>query len=249
MRSVHRVSGRLSRRIIGVPLNFFLQAFSNAVGLIVGFDPEVHQVVWTSLRVSAMATILASVVGIPVGTVVALRTFPGKQALMLILNTLMALPTVVVGLFFYALLSRQGPLGYLGLLFTPKGIIMGLSVLAVPIVANLTLAAIQGMDPRLFLTCKLLGATPFQQAVMIMNEARFAVMTAIVVAFGRVISEVGIAMMLGGNIKGFTRTMTTAIALETSKGEFELGLALGIFLLAVAFVVNGVLFWIQRGEG
>lgn len=214
-----------------------------------GFDPEVYQVVWTSLKVSAASTILASVVGIPLGTIVALRTFRGKQAVLLILNTLMALPTVVVGLFFYAILSRQGPLGDLGLLFTPTGIIAGLTVLSLPIVTNLTLAAIQGMDPRLFLTCRLLGATPIQQAVMIMHEARFAVMTAIVVAFGRVISEVGVAMMLGGNIKGFTRTMTTAIALETSKGEFELGLALGIFLLAVAFLVNGALFWIQRGEG
>jgi tungstate transport system permease protein len=229
-------------------LNFFSQALYNSLVLIFSFDPEVYLVVWTSLTVASVSTAVAAVLGIPLGTLVALREFRGKQALLVILNTLMALPTVVVGLFFYAFLSRQGPLGTLGLLFTPSGIVMGLSVLAVPIVVNLTLAAIQSMDPRLFVTCKLLGATPTQQAVMIMKEARFAVMAAIVVAFGRVISEVGIAMMLGGNIKGFTRTMTTAIALETSKGEFELGLALGIVLLVVAFLVNAVLFMIQRGK-
>lgn len=229
-------------------MNFFSQALYNSLSLIFSFDPEVYLVVWTSLKVASIATLFAAGLGIPLGALVALKNFWGKQALLVTLNTLMALPTVVVGLFFYALLSRQGPLGSLGLLFTLSGIVMGLSVLAVPIVVNLTLAAIHGMDSRLFITCKLLGATPSQQALMILKEARFAVMAAIVVAFGRVISEVGIAMMLGGNIKGFTRTMTTAIALETSKGEFELGLALGIFLLAVAFVVNALLFMIQRGK-
>lgn len=160
----------------------------------------------------------------------------------------MALPTVVVGLVFYSLLSRRGPLGELGLVFTPIGMAMGLFVLALPTVINLTLAAIQSLEKNLFLTCKLLGATPTQQAAKILVEARFAVTAAIVVAFGRVISEVGIAMMLGGNIKGFTRTMTTAIALETSKGEFELGLALGIVLLSVALAVNGALFFLQKSS-
>ncbi|MDQ7781588.1 MAG: ABC transporter permease [Desulfomonilaceae bacterium] len=230
-------------------MRFFIDALYNALSLVLGFDPEVYLVVWTSLKVSGIATFLASFVGIPLGTLLALKQFRGKQAVLLILNTLMALPTVVVGLFFYALLTRQGPLGDLGLLFTPEGIALGLFVLALPIVVNLTLAAVQGMDPRVFVTCKLLGATPAQQAWMIMREARFAVMAAVVMAFGRVISEVGIAMMLGGNIKGFTRTMTTAIALETSKGEFELGLALGILLMAVAFVVNALLFFIQRSRG
>ncbi len=229
-------------------MRFFIDALYNALSLIFEFDPETYLVVWTSLKVSGIATFLASVVGIPLGTFLALNQFRGKQAVVLVLNTLMALPTVVVGLFFYALLSRRGPLGDIGMLFTPEGIALGLFILSLPIVVNLTLAAIHSMDPRLFLTCKLLGATPAQQAWMIMKEARFAVMAAIVVAFGRVVSEVGIAMMLGGNIKGFTRTMTTAIALETSKGEFELGLALGLFLLAVAFVVNALLFFIQRGQ-
>ena len=227
-------------------MNFLLEAFYSAFRLIIGFDTDVGQVLWTSLEVSTLATLFASLIGVPLGLLIALNRFRGRQALLLLLNTSMALPTVVVGLFFYALLSRRGPLGDLGLLFTPQGITLGLFALALPLVVNLSLAAIQGMDVRLFLTCKLLGANPVQQAWMILKEARFAVMAAIVMAFGRVISEVGIAMMLGGNIKGFTRTMTTAIALETSKGDFEFGLVLGMVLLTVAFAVNALLFLLQK---
>ena len=227
-------------------MRYFAEALWQACQLIIGLDSELLIIVWTSLVVAGTATLSAAVVGIPVGLTVALKSFRGKQALFLLLNTLMALPTVVVGLFFYGLLSHSGPLGDLGLLFTRTGIAVGLFVLVLPMMANLTIAAIQGLDPRVFLTCKALGATPAQQALMIVKEARFAVMAAIVVGFGRVISEVGIAMMLGGNIKGFTRTMTTAIALETSKGEFQLGLALGMILLAVALAVNAALFVLQK---
>ncbi|MBI4964748.1 MAG: ABC transporter permease [Desulfomonile tiedjei] len=230
-------------------MDFLIKAFYSAWSLIFGFDPEVYFIVWTSVKVATSATFLASVVGVPVGLVLALRDFRGKPLVMVILNTLMALPTVAVGLLLYAFLSRRGPLGELGLLFTPAGIAAGLFVLALPTVINLTLTAIRSADPRLFVTCKLLGATPVQQAWKILRETRFAVTAAIVVALGRVISEVGIAMMLGGNIKGFTRTMTTAIALETGKGEFELGLALGMILLMVAFGINAVLSLLQRGEG
>lgn len=229
-------------------MQFFVDSLLSALALIFSFDPEVYLVVWTSLEVSAIATAVAAAVGVPLGVLFAVKRFRGKRALVLILNTSMALPTVVVGLFFYALLSRRGPLGHLGWLFTPQGIATGLSVLALPIVINLTLAAIQGLDARLAITSKSLGASVTQQIVLILREAQFAVTAAVVVAFGRVVSEVGIAMMLGGNIKGFTRTMTTAIALETSKGEFELALALGIFLLAVAFLVNAMLFLVQRSR-
>ncbi len=211
-------------------------------------DPAVWFIVLTSLEVSLLATLLSSMVGVPLGALIALKRFRGKPVLQVILNTMMALPTVVIGLLGYAVLSRRGPLGALELLYTPAGISVGLFVLALPTVVNLTLAAIQGLDPRLIVTCKMLGATPVQQTWKILKEGRFAVTAAIVVAFGRVISEVGIAMMLGGNIRGFTRTMTTAIALETAKGEFELGLALGMILLAVALGVNGMLFLLQRGK-
>jgi tungstate transport system permease protein len=230
-------------------LTFFLEVLLEAFRLIFSFDPEIYFIVWTSLKVSALATFLASIIGVPLGLLIALNRFRGKPVILLILNTLMALPTVVVGLIGYFLLTRRGIMGSFGLLYTPAGIALGLFVLALPTIINLTLAAVQNLDRRLFLTCKLLGATPVQQGWMILKEGRFAVMAAIVLAFGRVISEVGIAMMLGGNIRGFTRTMTTAIALETGKGEFELGLALGIFLMITAFGVNAGLFFLQRSRG
>jgi tungstate transport system permease protein len=229
-------------------LSYLVNSLYNSLLLVLTFDPAVYFIVWTSLEVSALATLFASVLGVPLGAVIALNRFHGKSTALVILNTLMALPTVVIGLLFYAILSRRGPLGDLGLLYTPMGISLGLFVLAIPTVVNLTLAAIQCLDPRLMVTCKLLGATPRQATWKILVEARFAVMAAVVVAFGRVISEVGIAMMLGGNIRGYTRTMTTAIALETSKGEFELGLALGIVLMAVALAVNALLFLLQRSR-
>jgi tungstate transport system permease protein len=227
-------------------MQFIVDSFAGALALIAGFDPEVYFIIWTSLKVSLAAVFLASVMGTPLGLLIATNDFVGKHTLQVVLNTLMALPTVVVGLLFYGFLSRQGPLGDLDSLFTPVGMALGLFVLALPIVVNLTVSAIQGMDRRLFVTCKTLGARPAQQAWMIVREARFAVMAAVVMALGRVISEVGIAMMLGGNIKGFTRTMTTAIALETSKGEFVLGVALGVVLLFVAFGINGALYVLQR---
>jgi tungstate transport system permease protein len=229
-------------------MDFILKGLADAVRLILSFDPAVYFIVWTSLQVSLLATFFASMTGVPLGVLIALKGFRGKSALQVVLNTMMAFPTVVIGLLFYALLSRRGPFGSLELLFTPAGISIGLLVLALPTVVNLTLAAIHGLDPRLIVTCRILGASTIQQIMKIAREARFAITAAVVVAFGRVISEVGIAMMLGGNIRGLTRTMTTAIALETSKGEFELGMALGIVLLTVALGVNAMLFLLQRGK-
>ncbi|MEW6111953.1 MAG: ABC transporter permease [Thermodesulfobacteriota bacterium] len=229
-------------------MSFFVDSLLAAFHLLVEFDAEVYLIAWTSLKVSLVGASLASLTGVPLGLLIAFTEFRGKRGVLLLLNTLMSLPTVVIGLIFYGLLSRQGPLGDLGILFTPAGVSLGLFVLALPLIANLSIAAVHGLDPRVALTCRALGATPLQQAWMIVKEARFAVICAIVVGFGRVISEVGIAMMLGGNIKGFTRTLTTAIALETSKGEFELGLALGMFLLIIAFGVNGLLFLFQRAK-
>jgi tungstate transport system permease protein len=230
-------------------LTFLFDALAEALRLVFTFDKEIYLIVWTSLFVSATATVFAAAIGTPMGVAIAITEFRMKSLLQVILNTLMALPTVVVGLFFYALLSRRGPLGDWDLLYTPSGIALGLFVLALPTTVNLTLAAVRGLDPSLLMTLKSLGATRLQQAWMLVKEGRYAVMASVVVAFGRVISEVGIAMMLGGNIRGFTRTMTTAIALETSKGEFELGMALGICLLAVALAVNALLFLLQRGRG
>ena len=230
-------------------MDYLVKAFYAAYNLIYTFDPEVFFIVWTSLKISLSAIFLATAFGVPLGLLIALKGFTGKELLLLILNTMMAVPTVVIGIFLYVLLSRQGPLGGLGLLYTPVGIILGEFLLALPIVVNLTYSAICGMDPRISLTCRSLGASTSQEAWMVLKEARHAVMAAIVAAFGRVIGEVGVAMIIGGNIKDFTRTMTTAIALETSKGEFELGLAMGIILLIVALLVNIMFRFLQKERG
>lgn len=221
--------------------NFFIDALASSFNLIAALDSELYFVVWTSLKVSLLAVLLASVISIPLGIVVALNTFRGKHFLLACLNTLMALPTVVVGLLMYGLLNRQGLLGEYGLLYSPMAIVIGQCVLIIPVVWNLSIAAVNAADPRLAKTCSSLGANFIQRCLIYMSEVRFALIAAVVTGFGRAIGEVGIAMMLGGNIAGFTRTMTTAIALETSKGEFEFALALGFMLLLVAFIVNAVL--------
>ena len=224
-------------------MDYFSAAAGAALSLIFSFDREVYTVVWTSLHISVVAVTLAALAGIPLGIMVVLRDFPGKRLLLQTLNTLMALPTVVVGLLLYGLLTRKGVLGDLGLLYTTGAIIIGQTLLILPIIWNLSIAAAAGADPRLLPTSQALGASTLQQGVMYVNEVKFALAAALVAGFGRAIGEVGIAMMLGGNIEGFTRTMTTAIALETSKGEFEFALALGILLLVTAFLVN---FIVQR---
>lgn len=206
---------------------------------------EVYDVVWTSTKIVGIALVLAALIGVPLGVTIAFNDFRGKRLVVSICNTLLSMPTVVVGLTVYAFLSRQGPLGGLGLLFTPWAVIIGDVLLALPILIALTIAAVQGADPRIRETALNLGAGPVQAAVAVLSEARFALCGAIVAGFGRIIAEVGAAMMLGGNIRGTTRTITTAIALETSKGEFALGLALGFVLLLVAFVVNLVLYYLQ----
>ncbi len=221
--------------------SFFLDAAVSSFNLIINFDRSLFYVVWTSLIVSLIAVLIAVVFSLPLGIFVALNNFKGKNFLLACLNTLMALPTVVVGLLLYGILNRQGIFGELGLLYTPTAMIIGQCVLIIPIIWNLCIAAVNSADPRLARTCSSLGASYFQRSIIYMSEVRFALIAAVVTGFGRAIGEVGIAMMLGGNIEGYTRTMTTAIALETSKGEFEFALALGFMLLLVAFIVNAAL--------
>lgn len=227
-------------------MDFLFEALGAALTLIVSLDGEVYLVVWTSVYISLLATLAAAAISVPLGLVTGLKNFPGKGFLQYSLNTLMALPTVVVGLLLYGILSRRGPAGEWGLLFTPTAMVIGQCILIIPIIWNLSIAAVHGADPRLALTCKSLGANGWQQALIYLREIRFGLMAAVVMGFGRAIGEVGVAMMLGGNIEGYTRTMTTAIALETSKGEFEFALALGIVLLLVAFVANSMLSYVQR---
>jgi tungstate transport system permease protein len=227
-------------------VNYFTHSLSAALSLIFQFNPDIWLIVWISLKISVAAVVLSSLIAIPLGTLIALNQFIGKQFLQQILNTLMAIPTVVVGLLLYGLLSRQGALGDLGLLYSQWAIVIGECCLITPVILNLTITAIQSADKRLVPTLLSLGANRWQVMLMVLSETRFAMMAALVVGFGRAIGELGIAMMLGGNIDHHTRTMTTAIALETSKGEFESGLALGILLLALAFIVNMGLQALQR---
>jgi len=191
-----------------------------------------------SLRVSLAATALATLVSVPIGFALSVRNFPGKRGVVGALNTLMAMPTVVVGLLVYMLLSHAGPLGFLGILYTPTAIILGEFILAVPIIAALTYAATSGVDKRVRMTAETLGASSLQSAWMVLKEGRLGIIAAVIAGFGRIVAEVGSAIMVGGNIRGYTRTMTTAIALETSKGNFKLGITLGLILLAVALSIN-----------
>lgn len=227
-------------------MEFFSDALYAAIQLIFAMDPEITEIVVFSVAVSLTASMLAAAVGIPAGIAVAINQFPGKKTLQHLLNTLMAMPTVVIGLLLYGLLSRAGPLGDWGLLYTPAAIIMAQSILILPIMMNLTVTAVNSADPRLFYTLRSLGARPTAFAWHVARTTRLAILAGVVTGFGRAIGEVGAAMMLGGNIAGYTRTMTTAIALETSKGEFELALALGLVLLVLAFVLNFMLAWLNR---
>jgi len=226
-------------------LGFVIEGIEKAFQLILTLDKEIFIIVLLSLKVSLTAIFLSSLLGVYLGFLMAVKNFWGKNFIIATTNTLLALPTVVVGLIIYSLISRKGPLGVFGLLFTPSAMIIGQFILATPIIIALTHSAIQGIDKRVRSTTLTLGATESQSAWMVIKEARYAVLAAIITGFGRVIAEVGAAMMLGGNIKGSTRTMTTAIALETSKGEFGFGIALGIILLTIAFSINILLHYFQ----
>ncbi|MFQ5693750.1 MAG: ABC transporter permease [Nitrospinota bacterium] len=226
-------------------MEFLWEGLLLAGRLLLGMDPEVVSAAATSVYVAAWSTLMATVLGLPAGYLLAAQEFRGRETAVTVVNSLLGLPTVVVGLVAYAFLSRRGLLGGLGLLFTPTGVILGLVILATPIVAAFVLAALKEMDPRVRLTAFTLGAGPLRTAWTLLGEARYGVMAAIVAAFGRVVAEVGIAMMLGGNIRGYTRTLMTAIALETAKGEFGFGIALGVILMALVTALNVVLRFLQ----
>lgn len=226
-------------------MSFIIEGIQKAFHLIFTLDKEIFSIVLVSLRVSLTAIVFSSLLGVYLGFLLAVKDFWGKKFTLASINTLLALPTVVIGLTVYAFISRKGPLGVLGLLFTPSAMIIGQFILATPIIIALTHSAVQGIDKRVRNTTLTLGATESQSAWMVIKEARYAVLAAVITGFGRVIAEVGAAMMLGGNIKGSTRTMTTAIALETSKGEFGFGIALGIILLIIAFSINILLHYFQ----
>ncbi len=230
-------------------MELLADSFLSAILLIFSLDPEVLSIVWVSLKVSGISTLFASLMGVPLGFLIAYGSFKGKRILIICLNTMLALPTVVIGLFVYSFISRRSILGSLDLLYTQKAIVIGQIILVLPIVATLTIVAISRIDERYRKTAMTLGANRRQTACVIFREARFGIVAAVIAAFGRVIAEVGISMMLGGNARGFTRTMTTAMALEYDKGEFILAVALGIILLVLSFSINLIFHFFQGRTG
>jgi tungstate transport system permease protein len=223
-----------------------IEGFRQAFSLIFHLNEELIGIIFLSLQVSGIALVIATALGLPVGSFVGLRKFPGRGLTISLLNTFMGLPPVVVGLFLYLLLSRSGPLGFMSLLYSPSAMIIAQSILAFPIVASLCHSAIVNVDPIIRQAAVTLGATPYQVAITIVKEARYGIMSGIIAGFGRLMAEVGAILIVGGNIAGYTRVMTTTIALETDKGNFELALALGIILLTLSLIVNMALHVIQR---
>ena len=222
------------------------QGLVKALELIINLDPEVMEIAGRSLRISITSAVIGSVIFIPIASMISFKQFPGKRTLINLIQTFYSIPTVVIGLFVFVFISRQGPLGQLELMFTPTGIILGQVVLIAPILLGLTISALNGVDRNLIDTARSLGASSFQITLLVIREARFAVMAAVIMGFGRAISEVGISLMVGGNIRGFTRVITTAISLESSKGDIELALALGIILIFIALAVNIIMNQVQQ---
>ena len=226
-------------------MDLLTDGLASAVMLLASGDSQLYFIVWVSLKVSILSTLLAGCFGIPAGFMIAFGEFRGKRFVINIFNTLLAVPTVVVGLFVYTFISRRGVFGHWDLLYSQPAIVIGQMLLIIPLVLSLTVAAVSRIDERYRKTAMTLGANGLQTALVVFREARFGVVAAVTASFGRVIAEVGVSMMLGGNIKGFTRTMTTAMALEYDKGEFILALALGVVLLAISFILNTGLGYFQ----
>jgi len=227
-------------------MDLILEGFRKALELVLTLDREVLGITLLSLEVSASATAISVLVGVAAGTTIALGTFPGKRLLVSVVNTGMGLPPVVVGLFVSMLLWRNGPLGALGLLYTPTAIVIAQAVIATPIVTGITIGAIQGLPPSLRLQILALGATRAQLVWMLVREARIPLLAGVMAGFGGVISEVGASIMVGGNIKGQTRVLTTATVMETGKGNFDVAIALSAILLALTLAVNVALTLVQQ---
>lgn len=217
-----------------------------ALALILGGDPAVMEIMWLSLRVSGVATLVSVLLGVPLGALLAGHRFRGRQVLLGLINAGMGLPPVAVGLFVSLVLWRSGPLGFLELIYTPAAIIVAQVVIALPVVTGLTAAGVQQLDPRLPLQLKGLGASRWQAFLLLLGEARLSVLAAVMAGFGAVISEVGASMMVGGNILHHTRVLTTATVLETGKGNFDVAIALSVILVGLTFVIAMLLTLVQQ---
>lgn len=229
-------------------MELFLDGISTALSLIFSLDQEVLAVTLLSLKVSCSATLASLCMGIPVGVFLALSDFPGRRFVVSLVNTGMGLPPVVVGLFVTLFLWRNGPLGFLEILYTPAAMVLAQTVIATPIVTGITIASVQSLPANLKLQVRALGATRFQTVWILVRESRLPLLAAVMAGFGGVISEVGASIMVGGNIKGQTRVLTTATVMETGKGNFDVAIALSLILLALAFGVNYLLTVIQQRE-
>jgi tungstate transport system permease protein len=229
-------------------LDIIVDGIRHAFVLLFTLDPEVLGITWLSLKISGTATFLSMFIGVSVGTAIALTQFPGRRLVVSLINTGMGLPPVVVGLFVTIFLWRNGPFGYLEMLYTPAAIVIAQAVIATPIVMGISLAAIQHLPVNLRLQILALGASRLQMVWMLVKEARLPLLAAVMAGFGGVISEVGASIMVGGNIKGYSRVLTTATVMETGKGNFDIAMALGMILLLLSFAVNAILTHIQQRE-
>lgn len=229
-------------------MDLIFEGFQKAVTLIFSLDPEVLGITMLSLKVSGTATLISLFLGISSGTAVALTRFPGRSIVVSLINTGMGLPPVVVGLFVTIFLWRNGPFGFLDILYTPTAIIVAQAIIATPIVTGITLAAMQNLPANLRLQILALGATRMQMLWLLVKEARLPLLAAVMAGFGGVISEVGASIMVGGNIMGYTRVLTTATVMETGRGNFDVAIALSIILLLLAFMINYLLTRIQQKE-
>ncbi len=229
-------------------MDLILEGIKKAFWLLITFDPEVIRITLLSFQISGTATLVSLLIGISVGTAVALSKFPGRRIVISLINTGMGLPPVVVGLFVTIFLWRNGPLGFFRILYTPTAMIIAQTVIAAPIVMGITLVAIQQLPPKLRLQILALGATRLQMVWILIKEAKLPLLAAVMAGFGGVISEVGASIMVGGNIKGYSRVLTTATVMETSRGNFDIAIALGIILLLMAYFINLILTQIQQRE-
>jgi tungstate transport system permease protein len=227
-------------------LNELVQGFIKAFQLIITFDPQVVDVTWRTLAIALSSSLIATMISLPLGSLIHFKRFPGKRILINIIQTFYSIPTVVVGLFVFIVFSRIGPLGIFNLMFTPKIMVIGQVILITPIILGLVISALSGVDKGVFETATSLGASRIQATFQVIREARYAILSAVTMGFGRAISEVGLALMVGGNIRGYTRVITTAISLETSRGDVELSIALGTILIIMALLVNIVLNRLQQ---
>ncbi|MCF8104170.1 MAG: ABC transporter permease [Desulfohalobiaceae bacterium] len=227
-------------------MDYIWQGLLKALDFLFSGHPETYSAVWCTLRVSSLSIAASLFFGVPLGFLLGHYQFPGKKGIRLLVDTLLSFPTVVIGLLVYTFISSRGPLGQLDLLFTLPGIAIGQTILGLPIITALTATAVENLDRRLTRTLLTLGADKKRVLLTTVREARFSLLAAAVTAYGRIVSEVGISMMVGGNIKWYTRTITTAIALETNKGQFALGIALGLVLLVIAFGVNLALLFLKN---